>query len=240
MAEGAHGRALLAAGGTSALALQVELLRRGVDLLKGLGAKRIAATGASGGAVQSFWLALSDERVAGASGVFAYDPLRLTIDVRGTHASGYELARLMREQDDVNVELAGENVVVAVFGMGEDAGATGERLVTALHRAVETLSDEQRDPAAEVFAPPPPWGELAMTPREAFLSTQEVVPVASAVGRVAAESLAAYPPGVPNVLPGERLTEGTLAYIRDSLDHGGQVRGASDRTLRTIRVVREA
>lgn len=65
LAEGAHGRALLAAGGTSALALQVEILRRGVDLLASLGASRIAATGASGGAVQSFWLALADPRVAG-------------------------------------------------------------------------------------------------------------------------------------------------------------------------------
>jgi arginine decarboxylase len=180
-----------------------------------------------------------DERVVGAAGVFAYDPLRLTIDVRGTHTSGYELARLMREQDDVNVELAGENVVVAVFGMGEDTVASGERLVAALHHAVETLSAEERDPAAEAFAAPPPWGELAMTPREAFLSTQEVVPVESAVGRIAAESLAAYPPGIPNVLPGERLTAETLEYIQQTIEHGGSLRGASDRSLHTLRVVAE-
>ena len=58
-----------------------------------------------------------------------------------------------------------------------------------------------------------------------------------AEGRIAAESLAAYPPGVPNVLPGERLTRPTLDYIADSVAHGGLVRGASDRTLKTIRVV---
>ncbi len=61
----------------------------------------------------------------------------------------------------------------------------------------------------------------------------------AAEGRIAAESLAAYPPGVPNVLPGERLTRETLEYIADSIAHGGQVRGASDRSLRTIRVVIE-
>ena len=55
----------------------------------------------------------------------------------------------------------------------------------------------------------------------------------------AAESLAAYPPGVPNVLPGERLTAPSLDYIRRALDHGGSLRGASDRKLRTIRVVVE-
>ena len=78
-----------------------------------------------------------------------------------------------------------------------------------------------------------------MSPREAFLGPQEVVPAADAVGRVAAESLAAYPPGVPNVLPGERLTAPSLEYIQRALDHGGALRGASDRKLRTIRVVIE-
>jgi arginine decarboxylase len=179
-----------------------------------------------------------DERLVGAAGVFAYDPLRLTVDVRGTRTSGYELARLLRERD-VHLELAGENVMVAVFGMGEDTAATGERLVEALHRAVEELSADERDPEPEVFAPPPPWGELAMSPREAFLSPQNVVPVSDAVGRVAAESLAAYPPGIPNVLPGERLTAETLDYIQQTIDHGGSLRGASDRSLHTLRVVAE-
>jgi len=64
-----------------------------------------------------------DERLAGAPGVFDYDPLRLAIDVRGTRMSGYELARRLREEYDVLMELAGENVMVAVYGMGEDAGA---------------------------------------------------------------------------------------------------------------------
>ena len=78
-----------------------------------------------------------------------------------------------------------------------------------------------------------------MTPREAFLGPQETVGFDAAEGRIAAESLAAYPPGVPNVLPGERLSRATLDFIADSLAHGGQVRGASDRTLGTIRVVIE-
>jgi arginine decarboxylase len=180
-----------------------------------------------------------DERLVGQPGVFAYDPLRVTIDVRGTRATGYALARVLREQDDVQVELAGENVLVTVFGMGEDVVAAGERLVAALHRAVDVLSAEERDPAAEAFAPPPPWGELALTPREAFLGPQEVVPVEEAVGRVAAESLAAYPPGIPNVLPGERLTAETLEYIQQTLAQGGSLRGASDRELRTLRVAVE-
>jgi arginine decarboxylase len=179
-----------------------------------------------------------DERMAGRPGVFAYDPLRLSIDVRGTGASGYEIARLLLEGDDVNLELFGQNVIVAVFGMAEPVAQEAELLVGALRRAVERLPESDGRESAQ-FAPPPPWGELAMSPREAFLGPQEVVPFAQAVGRIAAESLAAYPPGIPNVLPGERLTAPTLEYIQSTLEQGGSLRGASDRRLETVRVVVE-
>jgi arginine decarboxylase len=180
-----------------------------------------------------------DERMVGQPGVHGYDPLRLAIDVRATGATGYQVAQLMHEQDDVNLELAGETVIVAVFGMGETATGNAARLVRALGRAIEHLGfDEEHDPGR--FTPPPPWGPLEMTPREAFLGAQEVVPVADAVGRIAAESLASYPPGIPNVLPGERITAATWNYIQAILAHGGSLRGASDRTLRTARVAVES
>ena len=79
-----------------------------------------------------------------------------------------------------------------------------------------------------------------MAPRDAFFAEQEVVPLADGAGRIAAESLAAYPPGIPNVLPGERLEPATLAFITETLAHGGHLRGASDRSLATIRVVKGA
>lgn len=179
-----------------------------------------------------------DERMCGRAGVFAYDPLRVAIDVRGIGANGYELARLLRELGDINLELYGQNVIVAVFGMGEHAMPEAARLVQALRDAVEQVGLDPTGESAS-FAAPPPWGELAMTPREAYLGKQEVVPAAQAAGRIAAESLATYPPGIPNVLPGERLTAETLAYIQSTLEQGGSVRGASDRLLRTVRVVAE-
>jgi arginine decarboxylase len=123
--------------------------------------------------------------------------------------------------------------------MSEDATAAGERLVNALRRVIDDVSAAPADEAEVLFAPPPPWGELVMTPREAFLGPQEVVPAREAIGRVAAESLAAYPPGIPNVLPGERLTAETLEYVQQALDQGGALRGASDRKLHTLRVALE-
>ena len=179
-----------------------------------------------------------DERLVGRPGVFAYDPLRLAIDVRGVAASGYELAPLLRELDDINLELSGQNVLVAVFGMAERSMAEADRLVGALGAAVVAAGVEPAGLRSS-FAAAPPWGELAMTPRAAYLGPQEVVPAGRAAGRIAAESLATYPPGIPNVLPGERLTSETLEYVRSALEQGGSVRGASDRLLHTVRVVVE-
>ena len=178
-----------------------------------------------------------DERLVGQPGVAGWDPLRLGIDVRGTGSSAQRLWKAAFHVANLDLELYSGNVVVAIFGVGENAELAGERLVEGLRVAVAELEETPGEPD-EKLAPAPPWGELVLTPREAFLGLQEVVPFDAAAGRIAAEGLAAYPPGIPNVLPGERLTPETLDFIRESLAHGGYVRGGSDRELKTLRVTR--
>ena len=182
-----------------------------------------------------------DERVVGAFGVAAIDPLRVCIDVRATGLSGYEVARRMRSDGDLHVELCGEHIVVAVFGLGERVAEQGAVLVQALARACAGAIPAARA-RTSALAPArlaPPWGEVALSPRAAFLAAPQRVPIAEAEGRIAAECLAAYPPGIPNVLPGERLTAANLANLQRTLAHGGVVRGAADPTLRTLLVVAE-
>jgi arginine decarboxylase len=197
-----------------------------------------------------------DERLVGSFGVAAIDPLRLCVDVRATGLSGYEVARRMRRDDDLHVELSGEHVVVCVFGLAEPVAVHGARLVQALARACARVPRGTRAIAPpNVGHPPsrggktdvrrarvrlaPPWGEVALSPRAAFLAAPEAVPMTEAAGRIAAECLAAYPPGIPNVLPGERLTAANLASLRRTIEHGGVVRGAADPSLRTLLVVAE-
>jgi arginine decarboxylase len=180
-----------------------------------------------------------DERVVGRFGVAAIDPLRLCIDVRGSGLSGYEVARRLRRGDDVHVELCAEHVVVAVFGLGEPVAVDGARLVEGLARACAAAPGEPRPPTVAPLCPAPPWGSPDLSPRAAFLAANERVPIDAAEGRVSVECLAAYPPGIPNVLPGERLTAANLANLRRTIEHGGVVRGAADPSLRTLLVVAE-
>ena len=180
-----------------------------------------------------------DEAIVGSPSVFAWDPSGSSIDVRGTGATGHAIARLMRESDDIWLELYAENVVVASSGSGEHAARTGARLLDGLASRHRAARRRGRGPAAAVRAAAALGSDGADAARGVPRRPGGRSPSTQAEGRIAAESLAAYPPGVPNVLPGERLTRETLDYIADSLAHGGLVRGASDRTLKTIRVVIE-
>ena len=73
-------------------------------------------------------------------------------------------------------------------------------------------------------------------PRDAFFAAAEAVPLAEAVGRVAAEQITPYPPGIPAVVPGERLTAEVLDYLRTGLQAGMVLPDPADPTLATIRV----
>ena len=182
-------------------------------------------------------LGVLDEALVGQPGIAGWDPLRLSIDVRGTGSTGYKLAKSIFYSHGIDLELYSENVVVAIFGLGEPAARPASAWSGPWARPSANSKPRPGEPQ-EKLAPPPPWGELVLTPREAFLGPQEVIPFDAAAGRIAAEGLAAYPPGIPNVLPGERLTAETLDYIRESVAHGGFVRGGSDRELKTLRVSR--
>ena len=132
-------------------------------------------------------------------------------------------------------------MVVAVFGIGE-RGRRERARGSSPRCGTRVAALGARGPGHRRgrFAPPPPWGPLELPPREAFLAPQEAVPLEEAAGRIAAESLAAYPPGIPNVLPGERIER------RDGRVHPRHARATAARSaapsiarLKTIRVVVE-
>ena len=78
--------------------------------------------------------------------------------------------------------------------------------------------------------------EPVLLPRDAFFGPREDVPVEQAVGRVAAEQITPYPPGIPAVVPGERITTGIVDYLRSGLNAGMVLPDPADPSLTTIRV----
>jgi arginine/lysine/ornithine decarboxylase len=182
-------------------------------------------------------LALVDSALVGRMGVAGYDPLRIVIDVRGTGRTGYEIADALRRSYDVHVELPMQATIVFVVGLGESVAAL-RRLAGDLEETVVRLTE----PGATAAIVPPVTAlknEVAVPPRTAFLGAAEVVAVDAAIGRISCESIASYPPGVPALLPGERVSAETVAYLRELAASGARLHGASDPAFETINVLVE-
>ncbi|MFF4319225.1 aminotransferase class I/II-fold pyridoxal phosphate-dependent enzyme [Streptomyces sp. NPDC001568] len=166
--------------------------------------------------------------------ITATDPLRIAVDTRAGGITGHEARRSLVREHRVMVEVSTDSALVAVLGAGS-APDTG-RFVEALHRLPSPLNASD-GPRPQPLSLPRP-GPARLTAREAFLSPARVVPAAAAVGMVSADTLAAYPPGIPNVLPGEVITVETVDFLRRSAAApGGHVRGALDAAVSRLRVV---
>jgi lysine decarboxylase len=175
------------------------------------------------------------EELDGEPGVHDTDPLRLVLDTRGTGESGFAMADSLRVTGDVSVELATDAVVVMVIGVAEDPAQLA-RLVKSVEVAAAAITPSEH-PALPIDVPAAFKAELAVSPREAFLGATEVVDFESAVDRICGESIAVYPPGIPALLPGERITNAIIAHLREQVAKGARLHGASDPELRTIHVL---
>lgn len=166
---------------------------------------------------------------------FDYDPTKLCISVRELGITGNEVETLLRDEFNIEVELSDLYNILCIVSIGHSPEE-----VTALLKALHVLSDRyyRIRPANHIRVRLPETPVLAMSPRDAFYAATETVSLAGAEGRVVAEFIQVYPPGIPIVLPGEILTAANIAYILEHQDAGLPVQGPEDESLRTLKVVK--
>jgi len=167
------------------------------------------------------------------SATLAVDPAKLVVLLAGTGAHGHAVERDLLAAG-MPLEMADRDVLVPMVTMGDDEDSVG-RLVDALAAAVERHRGEPRR-----VEPSPAWtveAETAVDPRTAFFAAHETVAADAAVGRVCAELIAPYPPGVPVLAPGEVVTVDALEALRAVRADGGRIAYAADPTLATLQVV---
>lgn len=179
--------------------------------------------------------ALASDHFVGFEDIIGQDPLRVAIDVRSGGLQGHAAREDLMTSSGIYTEISTSSCLVAVLGPGRTSNAY--RLVDALHRLEpdQTLgSDGGEEPVLNLPAP----GKLAMIPREAYLAQSKTVAATDAVGRISTDTLSAYPPGIPNVLPGEIITTETIEFLQSiARTPGGYVRGAADAAIDSLRVV---
>lgn len=169
--------------------------------------------------------------------VIALDPLHIVIDTGSGGVPGFQARRLLEASSRIHVEMATDSVIVAIVGAGSRIDA--HYIVNALHSipaAEENMHwAKDRQPIAL-----PMTGPRARDVRDAYFAAAEQVPAAQAVGRISVDTLAAYPPGVANILPGEVVTAQVVEFLQATAQAPyGWVRGAVDPSVAHLRVLLE-
>ncbi len=160
-----------------------------------------------------------------------FDPAKLVVHFASSGRSGLDAERELIARG-CPVEMADRDTLVAQVGLTDDT-STVDRLVEGVLASLEVPPGEPRPAAASPAVIPP----TLMSPRDAFFAGYEVVSRAASVGRVSAELIAPYPPGVPVLVPGEEITRASLEALEQSLRSGNRIAYAADPTLATLHVV---
>lgn len=170
------------------------------------------------------------------SATFDMDPTKLLISVKNLGITGHQAEEWLRENANIEIELSDLYNILCLVTIG-DSRKELNLLVNALQRMSEAYDNEAAIVEPIVLLPDIP--RLAMTPRDAFYASTEVVKIDEAVGRISAEFIMVYPPGIPIFIPGEIITQENIEYIHMNVEAGLPVQGPEDDTLKLLRVIKE-
>ena len=169
----------------------------------------------------------------------ALDETKVLLDISGLGVNGYEAEDWLIRNKKMTVGLSDERRMMLIFTVGTDKSSTHQML-----SSFKDLAKWARDGAGDKqgYAGDLPHlreltSELVMSPADAFFARTERVPLSAAAGRVAAEMVSPYPPGIPRILPGELISQAQVKYLEISMNLGTFPYDATDQNLRTVRVV---
>jgi arginine decarboxylase len=164
------------------------------------------------------------------------DPTRLTVTVTGLNLTGFAADEILTEQLGVVAELPSLRHLTFIISLGNTL-ADIDRLVAALTELATNYAVTKCLELPSIELPDPILTETIVTPRQADRSRHLSVSIDDAVGKISAESICPYPPGIPVLISGEIITIAALDYLRSIVDFGGEIVGCSDPDLEIIKVV---
>jgi len=165
--------------------------------------------------------------------IYDFDPTKLSIHTLDIGLAGVEVYDILRDEYDIQVEFGDVANILAYISVG-DRERDIERLVSALAE-IRRLYKRSRAGMMETAYIRP---EVVVTPQEAFYAETEVLPIERSAGHICAESVMCYPPGIPILAPGERITPDIIRYIRYMKEKGGSLTGLEDINTQYIKVLK--
>ncbi len=169
-------------------------------------------------------------------GVKYRDRTRLTVDVSPLGITGFAADEILHEQLGVTCELPLPHHLTFIISFGNTT-ADIEQLV----QAFQTISSNvPSPPVPQSPSPPVPQSPTTphLTPQQAYFAPTETVSINQASGRLCAELICPYPPGIPVLMPGEIITTEAIDYLQQVIAEGGKITGCSDPKMKTIQVIK--
>ncbi len=165
--------------------------------------------------------------------VFDFDTTKLSVHTLDTGLAGIEVYDILRDEYDIQVEFGDLANILAYVSVG-DREREIEQLVGALADIRRRYKKEKTGLMRQEYIAP----QVESSPQEAFYSPKESLPIGQTEGRVCTEFVMCYPPGIPILAPGERVTRDILDYIRYAGEKGCSLTGPEDLTIRRLNVMR--
>jgi arginine decarboxylase len=182
-------------------------------------------------------LDLMTDAVIGRPGAAHFDPTHVTFDVTGIGLTGYQAADWLRDERGIEFEMSDHRRLMALVTFAHDDQAI-DRAVAGLQDLIEERGGGDGSQIPDIPGPTRLRTEQVMRPRDAFFSRDvESVSPGDAPGRLSAEMITPYPPGIPILAPGERITDEIVDYLQQFTAAGGFIEGAADPALESYRVV---
>lgn len=178
------------------------------------------------------YYAYSKELIDGVS-VCDFDVTKLSVYTQGIGLTGIEVYDLLRDEYDIQIEFGDIGNILAYISIG-DRIQDIERLVGALADIKRLYSRDGKDLIAGEYIQP----ELVLSPQEAFYSERKSLSLDESVGQVCGEFVMCYPPGIPILAPGERITREIVDYIQFAKERGCSLQGTEDPEVNHINVIK--
>jgi arginine/lysine/ornithine decarboxylase len=170
-------------------------------------------------------------------GFHALDSTRLTVTVSGLGIDGFTTDEIFDQKLGITAELPTLQHLTFIVTLGNTEEDI-ERLVEAFEQlSKEFRKEEKIHKISNSQSPIPNRQSPYLSPRDAFFSPTETVSIEDAIDRISAETICPYPPGIPILLPGEKITADAIAFLQKVLAVGGFISGCADESLKTLQVI---
>ena len=165
--------------------------------------------------------------------IFDFDPTKLSVNTLQVGLAGIEVYDLLRDEYDIQIEFGDLGNILAYLSIG-DRPREIERLVSALSEVRRRFGGSEAGLMKQEYIEP----DVAVSPQDAFYAEKESLPLMETDGRICSEFVMCYPPGIPILAPGERITREILDYIVYAKEKGCSMTGPEDADITRLNVLK--